>query len=402
LKKILFITFEYPTYTPFGGIAFYYGKVAHILSKNNFNVTVLTAKVDNNGGGLIENVPCDNLREIYICCEDAGDFERSGVDWLLLQSAKYDILEIPEFGALFCDVVSKNLFKNIASKLVIRTHGTIILANIYNQSSIWPRLTIFMYNILFLNRMFLRILKLLNSQHYSLAKRNFKEYLMVKNADIVTAPSTLMAKFINNYWLGGNRTVVYPNPGQYHVNDVERKLFLKNEFKIAYINRLQYWKGFDLFHQLSKAFLENSNLQFSAYGSHNQLNIGFSLEEIQRTVCINGFIDSNKLVAIYKESDIIIIPSRFESFSNVTLEAMGFGCIVIVSDNIGMSEHISHGVNGFIFRANNFKSLYSIFKDILEREQSELKQISLNAYQTALKLSQNTELLTFYKSVNCN
>jgi glycosyltransferase involved in cell wall biosynthesis len=402
LKKILFITFEYPTYTPFGGIAFYYGKVAHFLSKNNFDITVLTAKLDNAGGVLIENSSCDNLREIYICCEDAGDFERRGLDWMLLQSAKYDFLEIPEYGSLFYNAVTKNLFKNIASKLVIRVHGTTILANIYNQSLFWPRFIIFMYNILFLNRMFLRILKILNSQHYPLAKRNFKEYLMVKSADIVTAPSILMAKFINKYWLGGKRTVVYPNPGQYDVIDVERKLFLNNEFKIVYINRLQYLKGFDLYYQLSKAFLKSSNIRFSAYGSYNQLNIGFSVEEIRKTVCLKGFIASNDLIDIYKESDVIIIPSRFESFSNVALEAMSFGCLVIVSDNIGMSEHINHGVNGFIFQSGNFKSLHSIFKDILERDPSELKQISLNAYQTALELSKNIELLKFYKSINSN
>lgn len=161
-------------------------------------------------------------------------------------------------------------------------------------------------------------------------------------------------------------------------------------------------KGFDLYYRLSKEFLKTSNIQFSAYGSYNQLNIGFSVEEIRKTVCLKGFIASNELIDIYKESDVIIIPSRFESFSNVVLEAMSFGCLVIVSDNIGMSEHINHGVNGFIFRSGNFKSLHSTFKDILERDQSELKQISLNAYQTALELSQNTELLKFYKSVNNN
>ena len=402
LKKILIITYEYPTYTPYGGIAFYYGKVAHILSKNNFDVTVLTARLDNAGSGLFENSSCDNLREIYICCEDAGDFEKRGVDWMLLQLTKYDFLEIPEYGALFYNALTKNLFKNIASKLVIRVHGTTILANIYNQLSIWPKLTILIYNILFLNRIVLRLLKLINSQHYSLAKRNYREYLMVKSADIVTAPSILMANFINNYWIGGNRTVVFPNPGQYEVKWVERQLCLNNEFKIAYINRLQYWKGFDLYYQLSKEFLKTSNVQFSAYGSYNQLNIGFYEEEIQKTVSLNGFIASNELIDIYKESDVIIIPSRFESFSNVALEAMSFGCLVIVSDNIGMSEHINHGVNGFIFQSGNFKSLYSIFKDILERDQSELKQISLNAYQTALELSQNTELLKFYESVNSN
>jgi glycosyltransferase involved in cell wall biosynthesis len=79
------------------------------------------------------------------------------------------------------------------------------------------------------------------------------------------------------------------------------------------------------------------------------------------------------------------------------LEAAGFDCIVIVSNNSGMSENINHGVNGFIFTSNSFKSLHSVFKYILEGDPSELKQISSNANQTAMELSLNTDLLNFYK-----
>jgi glycosyltransferase involved in cell wall biosynthesis len=83
-----------------------------------------------------------------------------------------------------------------------------------------------------------------------------------------------------------------------------------------------------------------------------------------------------------KESDIIIIPSRFESFSNVTLEAMGFGCIVILSDNIGMSEHINHGVNGFI--SNDEKELQMYLKQVLKDKDLQ-KTLGENARKTILE-----------------
>jgi glycosyltransferase involved in cell wall biosynthesis len=208
-----------------------------------------------------------------------------------------------------------------------------------------------------------------------------------------------MAVFINAHWLKANKTIVFPNPSQYPIRDYEKKPFDKTGFNVSYVNRLQYLKGFDLFYLLSKQFSEKENIHFSAFGSFSQLNIGSTKDEISETVDLKGYVSANELIEIYKKSHIVIVPSRFESFSNVALEAMGFGCLIIVSDNMGISEHIVHGTNGFVFKSGKYHSLESVFTEIIGMESSALERVSFNAYQTALKLSENKELLEFYHSL---
>ena len=110
MKKILFITYEYITYTPFGGIAFYYQKVAEILSETNFDVTVVAAKLEESDIDVL--YVNSNLKEVYIPCKEIGEFENKGLIWLLDQNIKYDVIEIPEYGALLNNAISKGIIQN--------------------------------------------------------------------------------------------------------------------------------------------------------------------------------------------------------------------------------------------------------------------------------------------------
>jgi glycosyltransferase involved in cell wall biosynthesis len=51
---------------------------------------------------------------------------------------------------------------------------------------------------------------------------------------------------------------------------------------------------------------------------------------------------------VYRETDIVIVPSRWEGFGLVAVEAMASGCVVIASDVDGLKEVIAHEQNGFL------------------------------------------------------
>ena len=399
MKKILFITFEYPTYTPLGGIAFYYAEVAQILARQGFDVTVVAAKVGEKEKVDVEINKSNNLKEVFIICNGSGAFQKLAIEWLLENNVKYDILELPEYGALFYNYVKSGKLKVFAGKIVVRVHGTTLLAAIYDVPNNFRQTFIHIYNRFLLNRVGLRLLKYTKSKKYKIAKANFREFGLIKNADIVTSTSHTMAAFVNTYWLKSNKTIVFPNPSQYPIGVYEEKSFSKKSFKVSYVNRLQFLKGFDLFHILSKQFSKNGNIYFSAFGNDSQLNIGYTKAQVSKTIELKGFVNADELIDVYRKSQVIIVPSRFESFSNVALEAMGFGCIVIVSDNIGMAEHITHGLNGFIFQSDKYHSLETVFNEIMGMERTELERVSFNAYETALKLSENKELLEFYHTI---
>ena len=71
-----------------------------------------------------------------------------------------------------------------------------------------------------------------------------------------------------------------------------------------------------------------------------------------------GYIDSEKtLKNIYFSSDIFVMPSLFESFGQVFLEAGCFGLPSVTFDNTAASEIIKHKKNGYLSEYKSAKDL---------------------------------------------
>ena len=73
------------------------------------------------------------------------------------------------------------------------------------------------------------------------------------------------------------------------------------------------------------------------------------------------------MIEIYKNTDILILPSIEEGIPNVILEAMSSEFPVISTDVGSISNIIDHGKNGLIIKAGDYdglkKSIDMIFSD---------------------------------------
>ena len=67
-----------------------------------------------------------------------------------------------------------------------------------------------------------------------------------------------------------------------------------------------------------------------------------------------------KLASYYSQCDAVVMPSRWEAFGLVAIEAMKYGKPVIVSDKGALPEIVKDGQNGLVFDFNNPKSLQSV------------------------------------------
>lgn len=67
-----------------------------------------------------------------------------------------------------------------------------------------------------------------------------------------------------------------------------------------------------------------------------------------------GFVSSAQLLALFEQADCLVLPSVYEPYGVVVLEAMAAGLPVILSDRVGSAQDvIEEGRNGFIFRAGD-------------------------------------------------
>jgi UDP-glucose:(heptosyl)LPS alpha-1,3-glucosyltransferase len=84
----------------------------------------------------------------------------------------------------------------------------------------------------------------------------------------------------------------------------------------------------------------------------------------------------------YGMSDIFVLPSRYEPFANVCLEAMACGLAVITTKNNGASELISTGENGFIL--DDWKDVDGLAKIIAKLIQDNVfREMGYNAAKKA-------------------
>ena len=77
-----------------------------------------------------------------------------------------------------------------------------------------------------------------------------------------------------------------------------------------------------------------------------------------------GEISRDELIQLYKDVDVVIVPSRDESCSLVVLESLMMGKPVIISDSVGASYLVSED-NGWVFETNNEIQLRSIITKIV-------------------------------------
>jgi glycosyltransferase involved in cell wall biosynthesis len=114
----------------------------------------------------------------------------------------------------------------------------------------------------------------------------------------------------------------------------------KKQIRVVGAGRLSYEKGFDL---LVSAFadsrLKRLPISLDIYGEGAERKViedMISKYDIKDKVCLMGEVSTMK--GVFNKYDIVVIPSRSESFGLVALEAFQENCPVIATDIPGLKE----------------------------------------------------------------
>lgn len=167
---------------------------------------------------------------------------------------------------------------------------------------------------------------------------------------------------------------------------------------VGFLGRFDYQKGADVFIKaLGDDSLENEN--FSAvvggYGVE-ELNLRAIAEGLpaKRRPSFTGYLDNpHKFLQML---DICVIPSRWEGFGLVAVEAMACGCAVIASEVDSLSEIIEDEKNGLLFQSEDTFQLARKIK-MLINEKFKRESLSRAGVEHAAKFSERKMIEEYFE-----
>ncbi|WP_454966424.1 glycosyltransferase family 4 protein [Capnocytophaga leadbetteri] len=132
-------------------------------------------------------------------------------------------------------------------------------------------------------------------------------------------------------------------------------------------------KGYSFLRE-ALALLKTENTEIIIFGCSNPKEE----ELIQYKINYVGHLyDDISLISLYSCADVMIVPSKQESFGQTASEAMACGTPVVAFDTTGLRDIIDHKINGYLAEPFNSEDLKNGIEWLLNNENYEI--LSKNA-----------------------
>jgi glycogen synthase len=206
------------------------------------------------------------------------------------------------------------------------------------------------------------------------------ERWITNRSNTVIACSTFMREqIVDVFGVPESSIEVIPNgidPEDLQPHDDPGLRRLRSEFAdpdqslVLLVGRLVYEKGFQVALEALPEIIERlPNTRFVVAGS------GTHEHELRRQAeelglmdhgTFVGWIGDDVLHSLYRIADVCVVPSIYEPFGLVALEAMASSCPCIVADTGGLREVVPHDEVGLRFRARDPQSLAEMTVRVLD------------------------------------
>ena len=338
-----------------------YNLVRHLASKN-IRVTLF--------GGMPTNTNISDLQKHYPNVELMLHTER-GISSIIysqftylkqITSIDFDILHFEVLpgarGACLLPMLHR-LNKN--TKIVQKIHG-------------YPPLEV---NLRFSNV----VSKLFYRFHWKVSKVNISHF-----CDALIVNSVWMKNAIERDFSKVD-TEVIPNGVDLNFWKNGVDMNLEGGKNIIFWGRFSEEKGVDLIIKAAKTILEefpNTHFYLIGDGPLSNSLIGLVIElKLESNIHFTGFLPQKEIIAYASSSDVVIFPSRYESFGMMVIEAMALKKPVIGTNVGGIKEIIQSYKNGILVSPDS-NEISKVIINLLKNNELQ-NTLSREAYETSMQ-----------------
>ncbi len=129
--------------------------------------------------------------------------------------------------------------------------------------------------------------------------------------------------------------------------------------QLLFVGRFDYQKGFDLLLQ-AMAALEGAPFHLTVVGGAVHSD---EKPPERPNITYAGWVAADRVGDYIAACDIVVMPSRWESFGLVAAEAGAYGCPVLASDCCSLPEIIRDQETGRLFSSGNVSSMIAILEE---------------------------------------
>lgn len=394
--RIAFISYEYPPETVVGGIGTYTFQVARLLSHHDFDVHIFA-------GSDIRSckVAEDGIMLHRVKCTGPYDFQKKVVQIFEKEHSTepFQLMESPEIHANALEIKSR--YPSIP--LIVRLH-----ASNYLVESFKKKYTPLKNKLRYVLGAFIRGRWDMGYWRQYDYKKD-RDYLFAKMANHISAPTLQMKNWAIKSWrINPDIIEVIENP--FIENTVFKKALTNNEEQaIIFYGRLNVLKGLITATKAMKKILKhNPGWKWIVVGDDGTAANGrtymrdwmkHELKAVMNQVTFYEAVSNEQIPAILKKASIVLVPSLFESYSYVTIEAMCAGKAVVGSRGTGIASLIENDVTGKLANPYKINEWEKVIQQLITDKELR-KHLGKAAYNyVEHKHLINREIVEFYKTM---
>jgi glycosyltransferase involved in cell wall biosynthesis len=178
---------------------------------------------------------------------------------------------------------------------------------------------------------------------------------------------------------------------------------------VLFVGRLERVKGISLFLEAAQLVIQECpTTRFLVAGAnhptlpHAEIDQMIRSYSLQDHVELLGYIPWPRLVSLYQEASVCVVPSHYESFGLVALEAMACGVPVVAARAGGLPEIIEDGMTGRLFPAGDAPALANAIASLLRDrdERTRMGSAGRERAQSRFSIEENCAAnLVLYKDI---
>ena len=159
------------------------------------------------------------------------------------------------------------------------------------------------------------------------------------------------------------------------LDELRARFAAPDERLVLLVGRLVYEKGFHLaLDALSPVIKRFGDVRFVVAGTGTaeaELKRQARRLRLTRHGTFLGWVGDDMLHSLYRVADLCIVPSIYEPFGLVALEAMASGCLCVVADTGGLREVVpGDGTVGLRFPSRDSEALGEILEEVLSDDEA--------------------------------